>query len=602
MIRPDFYAVLGIAPTASADDIRQAFRLLARQYHPDANPANPEAVERFKIINEAYRVLSTPQLRTAYDQALRLVTPPVMPGAQNGSGGPVGGTPTAQVPVVGMDKAARTFRTAGPAPSFAANPNAAAGGQPPNISQLSSLGRATGGPALSGAGRATAGPALAAQPALALGVIPAQPSIAPPRELTRFYLLTELGAARRSAVLEPLPLDLALVIDRSNSMKGEKLFETKRAVLNLLDRLRTDDLLTLVFFDDRAEVLADGESVEARAGLENALSQLTVRGSTELAAGLQATLERLAARQSRSRVATLVLLTDGQTYGDERRCLELAAHARDMGISITALGLGTDWNRDLLDRLAAISGGSSNFVERPAELQPIFEDVVLRLRATLAASMRLTFAPAPGVRIARATRIAPDIAEAFGQTTGALMAAPPTEAAPVTVELGTLVGRPDIESAVVVWEFLLDPTAFVPASGVYNLGRINATYWTPRSGGGQMERLDYAIALPINATGQQMPIADDVRLALELVTAYRLQAQADALKASGHSGEASTRMSTAALRLQAAGYGELAEQAKQAAQALTGAPDAGIAETLRVKYGTKNLGIFHRLRRRILPH
>jgi hypothetical protein len=98
-----------------------------------------------------------------------------------------------------------------------------------------------------------------------------------------------------------------------------------------------------------------------------------------------------------------------------------------------------------------------------------------------------------------------------------------------------------------------------------------------------------------------MPIADDVRLALELITAYRLQTQADALKASGQSGEASTRMSTAALRLQTAGYGELAEQAKRAAHALTGASDAGIAETLRVKYGTKNLGIFHRLRRRILP-
>jgi Ca-activated chloride channel homolog len=593
MIRPDFYAVLGIAPTASADDIRQAFRLLARQYHPDANPANPEAAERFKIINEAYRVLSTPQLRAAYDQALRLVTPPVAPGAHNGSNGsgrPAGGTSTAQVPVVGRDQATHSYRTAGPILSASSTPSATDGGQPLNISQLS------------GQGRATAGPALGAQPTLALGVIPAQPSITPPREATRFYLLTELGAARRSAVLEPLPLDLALVIDRSNSMKGEKLFETKRAVLNLLDRLRTDDLLTLVFFDDRAEVLADGESIEARAGLENALSQLTVRGSTELAAGLQATLERLAARQSRSRVSTLVLLTDGKTYGDERRCLELAAHARDMGISITALGLGTDWNRDLLDRLAAISGGSSNFVERPAELQPIFEDVVLRLRATLAASMHLTFAPAPGVRVARATRIAPDIAEAFGQTTGALTATPPAESAPVTVELGTLVGRPDIESAVVVWEFLLDPSALVPTSGVYQLGRINATYWTPRSGGGQMERLDYAIALPINATGQQLAIADDVRLALELVTAYRLQAQADALKASGQSGEAATRMSTAALRLQTAGYGELAERAKHAAQALTGAPDAGIAETLRVKYGTKNLGIFHRLRRRVLPH
>ena len=584
MIRPDFYAVLGVAPTASADDIRQSFRVLARQYHPDANPANPDAVERFKIINEAYRVLSTPQLRAAYDQALRMVTPPIAPNTPHNASMPSGqdavGMPTAQTPAVGLGNVTRIYRTAGPAPTFAPTPTGASGGQPAHISPF-------------------ARPA-ATQPALALGIIPAQPNIMPPQEMTRFYLLAELGAARREAMLEPLPLDLALVIDRSNSMKGEKIFETKRAVLNLLDRLRTDDLLTLVFFDDRAEVLTDGESVRSRAGIENALTQLTVRGSTELAAGLQATLERLAVRQNRHRISTLVLLTDGRTYGDEQRCMELAAHARDMGISITALGLGTDWNRDLLDRLAAISGGSSNFVERPATLQPIFEDVVLRLRATLATGMRMTFAPAAGVRIARATRIAPDIAEAFGQASGAL-ATPAAEGAPVTVELGTLVGRPDIESAVVIWEFLLDPAHFAPANGGYELGRINATYWSPRTSGGQMERLDYAIALPVNAAGQQMPIAEDVRLALELVTAYRLQTQADALKAAGQSGEASTRMSTAALRLQTAGYGELAEQAKQAAQALTGPSDAGIAETLRVKYGTKNLGIFHRLRRRILP-
>ena len=590
MIRPDFYAVLGILPTASADDIRQAFRLLARQYHPDANPVDSDASERFKIINEAYRVLSTPQLRTAYDQALRMVSPPVMPSAQGGSGGPTGAsTPTGQVPVIGVERARPTYRTAGPMPSASATPPAALGGQPANISRIA------------GMGRATSAPATMVHPALALGVIPAHPYIIPPRELTRFYMLTELGAARRAAMLEPLPLDLALVIDRSSSMKGEKIYESKRAVLNLLDRLRTDDLLTLVFFDDRAEVLADGESIHDRAGIENALSQLSVRGSTELAAGLQATLERLAARQTRNRVATLVLLTDGRTYGDEQRCMELASHARDMGVSITALGLGTDWNRDLLDRLAAISGGSSNYVERPSALQSLFEDVVLRLRATLATGMRLTFMPAPGVRIARATRIAPDIAEAFGQNTSTLVATPPTESVPVAVELGTLVGRPEIESAVVAWEFLLDPATFAPRNGTYELGRINATYWTPRSGGGQMERLDYAIALPMNVSGQQVPVADDVRLALELITAYRLQTQADALKASGQSGEAATRMTTAALRLQTAGYSELAEQANHAARALTGAPDAGIAETLRVKYGTKNLGVFHRLRRRILP-
>lgn len=93
-----------------------------------------------------------------------------------------------------------------------------------------------------------------------------------------------------------------------------------------------------------------------------------------------------------------------------------------------------------------------------------------------------TFTPAPGVRIAHATRIAPDIAEAHGQATSALVAAPATEAAPVSVKLGTLIGRTEIESAVVAWKFLLDPALFAPKNGVYDLGCINATYWTLRLG------------------------------------------------------------------------------------------------------------------------
>lgn len=72
MIRPDFYAVLGVSPVASADEIRQAYYHLARQHHPDAGVSGMDS-ERFKIIAEAYRVLGTPQLRVAYDNALRLI-------------------------------------------------------------------------------------------------------------------------------------------------------------------------------------------------------------------------------------------------------------------------------------------------------------------------------------------------------------------------------------------------------------------------------------------------------------------------------------------------------------------------------------------------
>ena len=64
---PDYYAILGITRGASAEEIKRAYRKLARQSHPDANPADPHAEERFKQIGEAYEVLSDPAKRQQYD-------------------------------------------------------------------------------------------------------------------------------------------------------------------------------------------------------------------------------------------------------------------------------------------------------------------------------------------------------------------------------------------------------------------------------------------------------------------------------------------------------------------------------------------------------
>jgi len=64
---PDYYAILGITRGASAEEIKRAYRKLARESHPDANPADPHAEERFKQIGEAYEVLSDPAKRQQYD-------------------------------------------------------------------------------------------------------------------------------------------------------------------------------------------------------------------------------------------------------------------------------------------------------------------------------------------------------------------------------------------------------------------------------------------------------------------------------------------------------------------------------------------------------
>ena len=70
--KKDFYEVLGVPEKASAADIKKAYRKLAKQYHPDANPGNPKAAERFKEIGEAYSVLSDAEKRKQYDNMRRL--------------------------------------------------------------------------------------------------------------------------------------------------------------------------------------------------------------------------------------------------------------------------------------------------------------------------------------------------------------------------------------------------------------------------------------------------------------------------------------------------------------------------------------------------
>ena len=71
-LEKDYYAVLGVASTASQKEVTSAYRKLARQFHPDANPGNQSAEDRFKEVSAAYEVVGDPEKRQQYDEVRRM--------------------------------------------------------------------------------------------------------------------------------------------------------------------------------------------------------------------------------------------------------------------------------------------------------------------------------------------------------------------------------------------------------------------------------------------------------------------------------------------------------------------------------------------------
>jgi Ca-activated chloride channel homolog len=219
------------------------------------------------------------------------------------------------------------------------------------------------------------------------------------------YVLIEARPTEMMAQVR-MPLNFALVLDHSGSMKGAKLKNVKEAVKMVIGRLEPTDYVSVVIFDDTVHVVIPSMPANDKPGMQAAIDQIRDGGGTTMSKGLIQGLNELGRWNIPNAVNRMILLTDGVTYGDSDRCRQLARDAAANGIAIYPLGIGADWDEDLLDSIGQLSGGMpAEFIRNPSDALTIFEqqfqsavDVAIR-NATLILRLPVGVSPKKAVKV-----------------------------------------------------------------------------------------------------------------------------------------------------------------------------------------------------------
>jgi Ca-activated chloride channel family protein len=341
------------------------------------------------------------------------------------------------------------------------------------------------------------------------------------------------------------PLNLALVIDRSSSMSGAKIQTARTAAGRVIDRMSDGDTITVVAFDDHAEVIVPATRVgDGRDRARQALLRIEANNGTNIGSGIRAAVAQLAPRIRPGDVVALFVVTDGQD-GYVEQSLAAGTEA-GRSVLLYAAGIGGDYNHDFLDQLCG--RGRVDHVDRPEQMVEMFEAFLTRQGHLASANGRLRITPAPGARLHGVTTV-----EDRGQ--------PLTPDGQGVLAIRDLApGRPQQVQV----EFVFTPSSL----GRAPLGRFRFEYDLPASG---VTRADVEVEafMEVSADPARVnaPNAEVVRLARRIVTA-RLSDKAEKALASNDVRSATEKLKQATQKLEELGDKQAAAEFRERTEAL----------------------------------
>jgi len=264
-----------------------------------------------------------------------------------------------------------------------------------------------------------------------------------------------------------MPLNFALVLDHSGSMKGAKLKNVKEAVKMVIDRLEPTDYVSVVIFDDTSQVIIPSMPANDKPGMKAAIDQIRDAGGTTMSLGMIQGLNELRRWNIPHAINRMILLTDGVTYGDSERCRQLARDAAAAGIAIYPLGIGSDWDEDLLDTVGQLSGGMpAEFIRNASDALTIFQQQLQSAVDVAVRNTTLIMRLPVGVTPKKAVKVLPIISD-LGQSV--------LSDRQIVIPLGDL--EKDKPQSVLV-ELMIDPR---PA-GLFRIGQAELSYDVPIAG------------------------------------------------------------------------------------------------------------------------
>lgn len=201
--------------------------------------------------------------------------------------------------------------------------------------------------------------------------------------------------------------DMVIVLDRSGSMSGQKLDDAKRAVFNLLADLSPADRFALVAYSGQARVVSGLAAVtpQARSSIAEAVSGIRAAGGTNLGRGLEEGLRLLTTAEKSGNLGRIILISDGlanQGITAPEALGSMASNAPEHHLSVTTVGVGYDFNEQLMTLIADRGAGTYYFLENPEAFASVFRAEFHRTRTVAASGVKVRVPETGGVRLADA--------------------------------------------------------------------------------------------------------------------------------------------------------------------------------------------------------